>query len=151
MSLLHDDPPAATAVGRSGLMVKQFEDGALGLVDTATKQAMHLPPDRALQLRDFVRLFDQRQEPKTLLTEARDIVYGDREATHGEPGKNLRAIAAMWAPIFGVDVTEQQVVLAMIALKVARAVNTPRHRDHWRDIVGYVALAECAGHVAPSD
>ncbi len=74
MSLLHDDPPAATAVGRSGLMVKQFEDGAIGLIDTVTKQAMHLPPDRALQLRDFVRLFDQREEPPTVLTEARDII-----------------------------------------------------------------------------
>lgn len=148
MSLLHDDPPPASAIGRSGIMVKSFEDGALGLIDTTTKQAMHLSPEQALQLRDFVRLFDQRQEPKTLLTEARDIVHGDREQTHGEPGKNLRAIAAMWAPIFGVAVSEQQVVLAMIALKVARAINTPRHRDHWRDIVGYVALAERAGHVA---
>ena len=148
MSLLHDDPPAATAVGRSGLMVKQFEDGAIGLIDTVTKQAMHLPPDRALQLRDFVRLFDQRQEPQTVLTEARDIIYGDREQTHGEPGKNLAAIAAMWSPIFGAPVTPEQVCLAMIALKVARAVNSPRHRDHWTDIVGYVALAERCGFVA---
>lgn len=83
-----------------------------------------------------------------ILAEASAIVHGDREQTHGEPNRNLRAIAAMWAPIFGVDVAEQQVVLAMIALKVARAINTPAHRDHWRDIAGYVALAERAGHVA---
>lgn len=84
----------------------------------------------------------------TILEEAQDIVYGDREQTHGDPGKNLRAIAAMWSPIFGAAVTEQQVVLAMISLKVARAINTPAHRDHWRDIAGYVALAERAGHIA---
>ena len=148
MSLLHDDPPAATAVGRSGIMVKSFEDGSLGILNTSTKQAMHFSPDQALQIRDFVRLFDQREEPPTVLTEARDIIYGDRENTHGEPGKNLAAIAAMWSPIFGAPVTPEQVCLAMIALKVARAINTPRHRDHWRDIVGYVALAERCGFVA---
>lgn len=84
----------------------------------------------------------------TILEEAQDIVYGDREQTHGDPGKNLRAIAAMWSPVFGVAVTEQQVVMAMILLKVARAINMPAHRDHWRDIAGYVALAERAGHIA---
>ncbi|MCC7041095.1 MAG: hypothetical protein IT516_12375 [Burkholderiales bacterium] len=84
----------------------------------------------------------------TILEEAQDIVYGDREQTHGDPGRNLRAIAAMWSPVFGVTVTEQQVVMAMILLKVARAINMPAHRDHWRDIAGYVALAERAGHIA---
>jgi hypothetical protein len=149
VSLLSDDD-IATAIGRSGIQLKSFDDGSLAVLNVSTKQAMHFGPDQALQLRDFVRLFDRRAEPKTLLTEARDIVYGDREQTHGEPGKNLRAIAAMWSPIFDIKVTEQQVLLAMIALKVARAINTPRHRDHWVDIAGYVALAERTGHVAPS-
>lgn len=160
MSLLNDDsgvlnvPPrdeAATAVGRSGLLVKSFEDGAIGIVDSTTKQAMHLGPDKALQLRDFVRMFDQRNEPVNVLTEARDIIHGDRERTHGEPGRNLAAIAAMWQPIFGAKVTPEQVCLAMIALKVARAVNQPSHRDHWTDIVGYVALAERCGFVKPAE
>lgn len=138
-----------SALGSSGVLVKSFDDGSLAIFDTRNDAGMHLAPDQAQQVRDFVRMFDQRAEPKTLLTEARDIVYGDREQTHGEPGKNLAAIAAMWSPIFGGKVTEQQVLLAMIALKVARAINTPRHRDHWIDIAGYVALAERAGHVAP--
>lgn len=141
-------PEGPCAIHASGIRVQAFDDGALALLLPDLKQAMHLSSDQAHALRDFVRLFDRRKEPKTLLTEARDIVYGDREQTHGEPGKNLAAIAAMWSPIFGGQVTEQQVLLAMIALKVARAINTPRHRDHWRDIVGYVALAERAGHVA---
>lgn len=149
MSLLNPDG-TATAVGRSGIAIKSFEDGALGLMDTGTKQAMHLSPAQALQLRDFVRLFDQRTEQKTVLTEARDIVHGDREKTHGEPARNLAAIAAMWEPIFGAKVTPEQVCLAMIALKVARAVNQPSHRDHWTDIVGYVALAERCGFVKPA-
>ena len=141
-------PDGPCAISTTGIRVQPFDDGTMALLLTTTKQAMHLNAGQANALRDFVRLFDQRKEPKTLLTEARDIVHGDREQTHGEPGKNLKAIAAMWSPIFGQDVTEQQVLLAMIALKVARAINTPNHRDHWRDIAGYVALAERAGHVA---
>lgn len=147
----HACQKANAAIGSSGVTVHAFDDGAMALIDTDTKQAMHLPKSKADQVRDFVRMFDQRAEPKTLATEARDIVYGDREQTHGEPGKNLRAIAQMWSPIFGVAVTEQQILLAMIALKVARAINTPKHRDHWRDIAGYVLLAERAGHVSPND
>lgn len=83
----------------------------------------------------------------SILDEARRIVYGDREQTHGEPARNLQAIATMWTPIFGAPVTPQQVCLAMIALKVARAVNSPAHRDHWTDVAGYVALAERCGFV----
>lgn len=149
MSLLHEDCPA-TAISKVGIAMKSFEDGSLALIDLTTEQAMHLAPDKALQLRDFVRLFDQQAEPRTVLTEARDIVHGDREKTHGEPSKNLAAIAAMWEPIFGAKVTPQQVCLAMIAVKVARAVNSPAHRDHWTDIVGYVALAERCGFVKPA-
>jgi len=142
---------AATAIGKSGVQMQHFDDGSMAIFITATRQAMHLGPDMAAQLRDFIRLFDQRKEPVTVLSQARDIVHGDREKTHGEPTKNLAAIAAMWAPIFGTGVTQQQVCLAMIALKVARAINNPRHRDHWTDIVGYVALAERCGHIAPAE
>lgn len=149
MSLLTDDSEA-TALGRAGIAVKNFQDGAMAIIDLATTQTMHMGPDKALQLRNFVRMFDQRAEPQTVLTEARDIVHGDREKTHGEPSKNLAAIAAMWEPIFGAKVTPEQVCLAMIALKVARAVNQPDHRDHWTDIVGYVALAERCGFVKPA-
>lgn len=144
-------PQGPCAISKTGIRLQMFDDGAFALLLPDLKQAMHLNPGQASALCDFVRLFDQRQEPTTLLTEARDIVYGDREQTHGEPGKNLKAIAAMWSPIFNQNVTEQQVLLAMIALKVARAINTPSHRDHWRDIAGYVALAERAGHVASND
>lgn len=141
-------PDGPCAVSTTGVRVQAFDDGALGILLPEVKQAMHLNPNQARALFDFVRLFDRRAEPQTVLTEARDIVYGDREQTHGEPAKNLAAIASMWTPIFGVGVTPQQVCLAMIALKVARAINSPAHRDHWTDIVGYVALAERCGFVA---
>lgn len=145
------DGKGPIAVGRTGIQVKQLDDGSLAILNVRTKQALHCSPDQAQQLRQFVRMFDQTAEKRTVLTEARDIVYGDREKTHGEPGRNLEAIAAMWTPIFerGGKVTAGKVALAMIALKVARAIATPDHRDHWIDIVGYAAVAERAGLITP--
>ena len=82
MSLLHDDPPAATAVGRSGLMVKQFEDGAIGLIDTVTKQAMHLPPDRALQLRQALAATAAAPDSTAKPTNPKDAVGSDKLPLH---------------------------------------------------------------------
>lgn len=144
--MTHPDGPCA--ISSSGVRLQAFDDGSLAVMLPDLRQAMHFGPEQARAVMDFVRLFDRRREPETVLTEARDIIYGDREQTHGEPAKNLAAIAAMWSPIFGSPVTPEQVCLAMIALKVARAINSPRHRDHWTDIVGYVALAERCGFVA---
>lgn len=144
-------PAGPCAISNTGVRVQAFDDGALALLLTETKHALHLRPEQARAVMDFVRMFDQRKAPTTVLTEAADIVHGDREKTHGEPAKNLAAIASMWSPIFGTTVTPQQVCLAMIAMKVARAINNPNHRDHWIDIVGYVALAERCGHVAPKE
>lgn len=128
-----------------GVFVKLFDDGSIGFI--LDGHALQCNPAQAGTVRSFFRGLEKSIAPRTLLDEARDIVYGDREETHGEPSKNLAAIASMWTPIFGVDVTPEQVCLAMIALKVARAVNNPRHHDHWTDIVGYVALAERCGFV----
>lgn len=133
-----------------GLRVHPFDDGSLGIMLTENRGAMQLNPAQAAALAAFLRARETRAPARTVLSEAGAIVYGDREATHGEPGRNLAAIAAMWGPIFGTAVEPQQVVLAMIALKVARAINNPAHRDHWVDIVGYVALAERCGFVAPA-
>ena len=82
MSILHDDPPAATAVGRSGLMVKQFEDGAIGLIDTVTKQAMHLPPDRALQLREALAATRPAIDSATKPTNPKDAIGSDKLPLH---------------------------------------------------------------------
>jgi hypothetical protein len=131
-----------------GLFMKLFDDGAIGII--LDGHALHFGPVQAEAVRSFFHGLEKNETPKTLLDEARDIVYGDREQTHGEPVRNLAAIASMWTPIFGADVTPEKVCLAMIALKVARAVNNPRHRDHWIDIGGYVALAERCGFVLPN-
>lgn len=143
---------ARAAVSAVGLELHEFDDGAAMVA--AGGNALHLSPGQFEQLQHFVRVFDQRREPVTLLTEARDIIYGDRERTHGEPDRNLRAIAAIWTAILagvlqpGARVSEQLVCLMMIGLKLARAANAPSHREHWLDTVGYAALAERCGLVA---
>lgn len=85
----------------------------------------------------------------SILDEAKAIIYGDREATYGDPGKNLTAIAAMWTayirsryPGYVVTVTSEDVAALMMLLKVARLANTPGHRDSLVDLCGYAALTE---------
>ena len=82
------------------------------------------------------------------LTAADLLVHGDREHEYGTPQVNFARIAALWAPVFGHEVTPAQVALALLQLKVARLIHTPEHADSWVDAAGYVAIgAELAtGH-----
>ncbi len=82
---------------------------------------------------------------KSILEQAHEIIYGDREATYGDPGKNLRTIEKLWSTYIeareGV-INAEDVANMMILLKVARLANTPMHRDSLVDICGYAALEE---------
>jgi aspartate/methionine/tyrosine aminotransferase len=86
--------------------------------------------------------------PKSILDEAKDIIYGDREKTYGAPDKNLKAIAGYWAnhlnTRFGVyhDISPEDVCIMMVLLKAARLGNDITHRDSQVDAVGYLALLE---------
>jgi hypothetical protein len=48
----------------------------------------------------------------------------------------------MWSALLEKEVTPNQVYLCLIAVKMSRLVESPRHRDSWLDIAGYAALAE---------
>lgn len=89
----------------------------------------------------------------TALDEARDVIYGDRERTHGNPARNLNAIAEMWTAYLAVKLDQLGVeispnlnakdVCAMMNLvKVARFANDQSHRDNVVDGIGYWALVE---------
>ena len=86
--------------------------------------------------------------PKSILSEAQQIIYGDREKTYGAPDKNLVAIAGYWSnhllTRFGVyhDITGADVCIMMTLLKAARLGNDVTHRDSLVDAVGYLALLE---------
>lgn len=88
-------------------------------------------------------------ETADVLTDARRIIYGDREKTYGSPDRNLQTIADFWFdylkskyPQGHPPITVDDVCYMMVLLKVARLVNDPQHRDSMLDGCGYFALAE---------
>jgi hypothetical protein len=76
-----------------------------------------------------------------ILLEANDLVSGERSAEHGHPAPNLDRIAALWHAAFGWDVTGENVALAMVLFKVARAI-AGKTRDNLVDIAGYARVIE---------
>jgi hypothetical protein len=75
----------------------------------------------------------------TILDEAKEIIFGDREKTYGHPTKNLKLIAELWSAYLRRPVGPQDVCMMMILLKVARQ-NNAHTRDNLTDICGYAAL-----------
>lgn len=84
MSLLHDDQPPTPARKHGGLLLKSFEDGALAVMNVTTKQALHLSPDHALQLRDFVHSLEQRRPAAATAkpTNPKDAIGSDKLPLH---------------------------------------------------------------------
>ena len=102
-------------------------------------------------------------DPTSAINEANNIIYGEREETYGDPGKNIKNIAAYWSvhlsAITGQNIrlTTDDVCVMMILLKQARQANTPGHRDSIVDTIGYAALQDrinsnkvVSGTLAPS-
>lgn len=79
---------------------------------------------------------------KSVLDEAKEIIYGDREKTYGHPSKNLKVIAKFWGEYIGTKLDAKDVAVMMILLKVARLRNDINHKDSIVDICGYAALIE---------
>lgn len=73
-----------------------------------------------------------------------------RGARYGHPAENFARIARLWGPILGVDVSPQQVGLAMIAVKLARLIETPDDEDSIRDLAGYAATLDMLAGREPS-
>lgn len=75
--------------------------------------------------------------PKSALMEAEGLVHGDRDDVYGHPFEDFSRTAMIWEAIFGVEVTPEQVALAMVGVKMSRLCNTPSHHDSVVDIAGY--------------
>ena len=84
----------------------------------------------------------QQDSQETIADKAEKIVFGDREQTYGDPGKNLRMIAGMWSAYLGIGITPEQVCDMMVQLKIARLKSSPDHEDSKVDIIGYTLLKE---------
>ena len=87
----------------------------------------------------------------TVLKQAHDVIYGEREQTYGDPGKNLRVVANFWENYLAArghwdrdseGLTSEDVCHMMSLLKIARLTNTPSHHDSLVDLCGYTALVE---------
>lgn len=80
--------------------------------------------------------------PPDVLEEALALTNGDRADDYGDARESFARIAALWSPVFGVEVTPKQVALCMVLLKVSRACTSDK-RDTWVDMAGYARL----GHI----
>jgi hypothetical protein len=78
----------------------------------------------------------------TILDTAKGLIYGDREKEYGKAIDNIGNIAKMWSILLQKEVTMEQVIECMIAVKQCRLINQPNHMDSWIDICGYAALKE---------
>lgn len=78
------------------------------------------------------------------LAAAGEIINGQRALDYGPADENHDRIAEIWSVVFGHPVTRQQVVAAMVGVKLARLANPLQpdmdHKDTWVDICGYGAL-----------
>lgn len=79
-----------------------------------------------------------------ILRTAEIMVTGQREQDYGTPEENFTTIARLWSVAFGHEFVAEDVALAMILLKVARAVNGNGSDDTYVDIAGYAA---CGGEI----
>tara|TARA_R100001163_G_C5037764_1_gene176610 strand:- start:456 stop:746 length:291 start_codon:yes stop_codon:yes gene_type:complete len=77
---------------------------------------------------------------ETVLQKAESLVNGDRDEEYGEPSVNHKRIAELWSVILDQAVSEQDVYLCMIAVKMSRLIHDSEHEDSWVDIAGYAAL-----------
>jgi hypothetical protein len=83
-----------------------------------------------------------------VLREAAEIISGDRDKQYGAPEDNFSRIAKIWSVILSVNITEEDVAMMMVGLKVARyASKSGFQPDTWRDIAGY---AGCGYEVGKS-
>ena len=78
-----------------------------------------------------------------MLINAADTVR-KRGRVYGPMRDNMARTAELWSPILKTRVEPWQVAACMIAVKLARLVETPSHEDGPIDIAGYAAcLREC--------
>lgn len=82
------------------------------------------------------------------LREAARIISGERNKQYGGPEENFERIAKIWEVIFGIPVSNEDVAMAMVAVKVARYASKSGYQpDTWIDIAGYAACGYEVGNL----
>lgn len=116
-------------------LVPRFQDGATRYI--------HCPCDYGAEARcpRHGGYPEQAEPPTSVLDEAKAVI-AERGENYDHPLPNHQRIAALWSVVLGTEVTPLQVVQCMIAVKLARLIVTPTHRDSLVDLCGYAACAE---------
>ena len=82
------------------------------------------------------------------LREAAKIISGDRDAQYGAPEENFTRIGKIWSVILGIDLSQEDVAMMMVGLKVARyASKSGFQGDTWIDIAGYAGCGYEVGMI----
>lgn len=90
---------------------------------------------------------DEGRKERKAIDIAKDIVYGDREKTYGEPFKNLTAIALFWNDYvlikYGIklSLSTEDICMMMVLLKIPRQANCHK-QDNLTDGIGYFELID---------
>ena len=69
-------------------------------------------------------------------------IVEERALHYGDPGVNVRRIAALWGAYLGVNVAAHDVAWMMVLLKASRSKVDPQHLDNYEDAHGYASIAE---------
>jgi hypothetical protein len=82
------------------------------------------------------------------LREAARIISGERNVQYGGPEENFTRTAKIWSVILGTEITNEQVAMMMVGLKVARFANNSGFQpDTWIDIAGYAGCGYEVGKI----
>jgi hypothetical protein len=77
------------------------------------------------------------------MLEANGLVYGDRQASYGPPRPAYEAMAKVWSGMIAhklsADLTAEDVVILLAAMKLRRECNKPK-RDNRVDTHGYMLV-----------
>jgi hypothetical protein len=86
-----------------------------------------------------IRLYPSmvKMEREDVCDVAKRLTSYDRQVDYGSPIEDFTKQAKMWSVILNTNVTPQQIAMCMIAVKLCRLTNSPRHRDSAIDVVGY--------------
>lgn len=82
-----------------------------------------------------------RTRAAEILDEAASLIDGDRDRQHGDRHDSLSMIAELWSTYLGLRIKPYEAAVMMSLLKAARTRTGTFHRDNYRDLAGYAAIA----------
>jgi hypothetical protein len=140
------DPFPSTAKWIQGSIFSQhYYEQLMALTDMKNRPIF---PGKILGRRHEVEVevgVPTKEDTRTLLQKAHDLISGPRQETYGDPVENWGRTAAMMSEYLNHEITADQACVLMILVKVSRLSNG-FHQDSLLDIAGYAGLADIVGN-----